>query len=90
MNKNDFKVNDDDFDKNNFNFKFSELSNLFNGIIKAHKKINYEIKSDNIIILFINTEDIRFNGQKECVDTINELNNNNYTLIIFTNDIEIT
>ena len=59
-------------------------------IIKSNKKINYESKGDNIIILFINTSDIRFNGQKECVDTINELNNNNYTVIIFTYDLGIT
>ena len=45
--------------------------------------------NDNIIILFINTSDIRFNNHKECVDTINELNNNNYTVIIFTYDFEI-
>ena len=48
--------------------------------------MNYIFK---IIIIFINTSDIRFNGMKECVDTINELNNNNYTVIIFTFDIEI-
>ena len=89
-NKIAFKVNDGDFNQNNANFQFSELSNLFMSIIKSHKKINNENKDDNIIILFINTSDIRFNGQKECVDTINELNNNNYSVIIFTYDFEIT
>ena len=90
-NKIAFKVNDGDFNQNNANFQFLELSNLFMSIIKkSHKKINNENKDDNIIILFINTSDIRFNGQKECVDTINELNNNNYSVIIFTYDFEIT
>ena len=73
-----------------FNIQFLELSNLFMSIVKSHKKINYENRGDNIILLFINTSDIRFNGQKECVDTINELNNNNYTVIIFTCDNEIS
>ena len=41
------------------------------------------------VIMFINTSDIRFNGQKECVDTINELNNNNYSVIIITYDNKI-
>ena len=66
-----------------------ELSNLFLSIIKSNKQTNYVDNVDNIIIIFINTTDIRFNGQKECVDTINELNNNNYSVIIFTYDAEI-
>ena len=63
-----------------------QFSNLFLDIIKSYNQKNNE---DNIIIIFINTCDIRFNGQKECVDTINELNDNNYSVIIFTYDIEI-
>ena len=88
-NKIAFKANNE-FNKNYFNIQFLELSNLFMSIVKSHKKINYENRGDNIILLFINTSDIRFNGQKECVDTINELNNNNYTVIIFTCDNEIS
>ena len=87
-NKIAFKIKDA-FNKNNNEIKFMEFSNLFLNIIKSNKRINYESKNDDIIILFINTEDIRFNGQKECVDTINELNNNNYSVIIFTYDNEI-
>ena len=58
-------------------------------IINSNKHENYEDKCDNIIIIFINTSDIRFNNQKECVDTINEINNNNYSIIIFTYDDKI-
>ena len=58
-------------------------------VIKSDKQTNYEDMNDNIIILFTNTSDIRFNNHKECVDTINELNNNNYSVIIFTYDFEI-
>ena len=88
INKIAFKIKDT-FNKNNNEIKFMEFSNLLLNIIKSHKRINYEDKNDNIIIIFINTNDIRFNGQKECVDTINELNSNNYSLLIFTYDNEI-
>ena len=87
-NKMAFKINEA-FNKNNNEIQFMEFSNLFLSIIKSHKQANFEDRGDQIIIIFINTSDIRFNGRKECVDTINELNNNNYTVIIFTYDIEI-
>ena len=88
VNKMAFKINDA-YTKNNDRIQFMEFSNLFLNIIKSYKQTNYDDKVDNIIIIFINTSDIRFNGQKECVDTINELNTNNYSVIIFTYDIEI-
>ena len=88
VNKMAFKINDA-YTQNNNQIQFMEFSNLFLSIIKSHKQANYEDRGDNIIIIFINTSDIRFNGQRECVDTINELNNNNYSVIIFTYDTEI-
>ena len=88
MNKMAFKINKE-YAKNNDRIQFLELSNLFLSIIKSNKQTNYVDNVDNIIIIFINTTDIRFNGQKECVDTINELNSNNYSVIIFTYDAEI-
>ena len=88
MNKMAFKINDA-LTQNNNEIQFMEFSNLFLSIIKSHKQSNYEDRGDNIIIIFINTSDIRFNGEKECVDTINELNNNNYSVILFTYDNEI-
>ena len=39
--------------------------------------------------MFINAEDIRFNSIKECVDIVNSLNDNNYTVILLSNDTEI-
>ena len=48
------------------------ISNLFLSIINSRKQANYEDSRDHIIIIFINTSDIRFNGMKECVDTIND------------------
>ena len=88
VNKLAFKINDDNIQNYN-QIQFMEFSNLFLSIIKSYKQVNYEDRGDNIIIIFINTSDIRFNGQKECVDTINELNTNNYSVILFTYDIEI-
>ena len=89
VNKLAFKINDIYNNKTNNQIQFTEFSNLFLNIIKSNKQVNYDDRVDNIIILFINTSDIRFNGEKECVDTINELNNNNYSVIIFTYDLEI-
>ena len=80
----------ENYNKKTNEMQFMEFSNLFLSIIKSQKQQNFDDKNDHIIIIFINTEDIRFNGKKECVDTINELNNNNYTLIIFTYDIDIS
>ena len=78
------------YKNNNVQIQFLEFSNLLMNIINSNKQENYEDKYDNIIIIFINTCDIRFNNRKECVDTINELNNNNnYSIIIFTYDLEI-
>ena len=83
-----FKINET-FTHNNKKIQFNEFSNLFMSIINSNKHENYEDKCDNIIIIFINTSDIRFNSQKECVDTINEINNNNHSIIIFTYDNKI-
>ena len=84
-----FQINEIYKSNNNIQIQFMEFSNILMNIIKSHKQENFEDKCDNIIIIFINTCDIRFNNHKECVDTINELNNNNYSIIIFTYDTEI-
>jgi hypothetical protein len=89
LNKGAFQINEN-YQKTNNETQFMEFSNLFLSIIKSQKQTNFEDKNDHIIIIFINTEDIRFNSKKECVDTINELNTNNYTLIIFTYDTIIS
>ena len=86
-NKGAFQLNEN-YNKTSNEVQFMEFSNLFISIINSQQ--NFDNKNDNIIILFINTEDIRFNDKKECVDTINDLNRNNYTLIIFTYDTFIS
>ena len=63
---------------------FTEFYNLFDSIIKQQAA-----KCDYIIIMFINAEDIRFTSFKECVDIVNALNENNYTVVLLSNDREI-
>ena len=63
---------------------FTEFYNLFDSIIKQQTA-----KCDYIIIMFINAEDIRFTSIKECVDIVNALNDNNYTVVLLSNDREI-
>ena len=63
---------------------FTEFYNLFESIIKQQTA-----KCDYIIIMFINAEDIRFTSIKECVDIVNALNDNNYTVVLLSNDREI-
>jgi hypothetical protein len=64
---------------------FTELYNLFDSLIKQ-----ITAKCDYIIIMFINAEDIRFNSIKECVDIVNSLNENNVSVILLSNDKEIS
>jgi len=82
-NKNAFQFSE------NYNYKkdeyFTEFYNLLDSIIKQQTT-----KCDYIIIMFINAEDIRFTSIKECVDIVNALNDNNYTVILLSNDKEIS
>ena len=81
-NKNAFKFSE------TINYKkeeyFTEFYNLFDSIIKQQNE-----KCDYIIIMFINVEDIRFTSIKECVEIVNALNDNNYTVFLLSNDKEI-
>ena len=63
---------------------FTEFYNLFDSIIKQQTA-----KCDYIIIMFINADDIRFTSIKECVEIVNALNENNYSVFLLSNDKEI-
>ena len=67
--------------------QFKQLFNIFETCIKS---ISSEMKGDNIILMFIGIDDIRFTSIKECVDIVNELNDNNFTVILFSCDEIIT
>ena len=57
-----------------------------------HKKsifFNNVNNLDKIILLFIKSDELRFNSQEECIHIVNDLNKNNCTVIIFCYDEEI-
>lgn len=83
-NKNYFEVNEN----NNYKCE-SQFNDLFNILETIIKQENREETTDNIILIFINSEDIRFTNKEECINIVNELNNNNFSLYIFCNDNEI-
>ena len=65
-----------------------ELFNLFDSIIKSYPSQD-DILTDNIIIMFINSDDIRFSSISECLKIVNELNKKNVSVFILTYDVEI-
>ena len=67
--------------------QFKQLFNIFETCIKS---VSSEVKGDNIILMFIETDDIRFTSIKECVDIVNELNEDNFTVVLFACDENIT
>ena len=64
-----------------------ELYNIFDSIIKNYPSTDEEV--DNIIIMFINTDDIRFNSIKECLNIVEELNKKNISVFLLSYDVEI-
>ena len=83
--------NINNFILNNDNL-FNEFYNLLNDFIELSKNINDDTISnnnrfdndDNIILLFINTEDIRFNDIEDCKKIVYQLNKNNFSLYIIS------
>jgi len=84
--KNSFELTDS-FEKNK-DLPFMELFNLFDSIIKSYPSQD-EMITDNIIIMIINSDDIRFSSIKECLKIVDELNKKNVSLFILTYDDEI-
>ena len=66
-----------------------ELFKILETIINQSNRDVLDI-SDNIILLFISADDIRFTSKEECINIINELNENNFSLFIFVDDREIS
>ena len=84
--KNSFELTDS-FGQNK-DLPFMELFNLFDSIIKSYPSQD-DILTDNIIIMIINSDDIRFSSIKECLKIVEELNKKNVSVFILTYDIEI-
>ena len=84
-----FKTNNafelfDSYNKNT-NFHFTELFNVLNSIIKNFPTKEENI-NDNIIIMFINSDDIRFTSIDECLNIVEKLNKKNTSLYLLTYD----
>ena len=64
---------------------FLGLSNIFAPILNNYQEFE---QRDNIIFLFIDSKDIKFSSVIDCVNTVDELNQNNTSLFIFSFDEE--
>ena len=72
----------------NKNSPFMELFNIFDSIIKNYPQTEENI-TDNIIIMFINSDDIRFTSINECLNIVEELNKKNTSVFLLSYDDEI-
>ena len=72
----------------NSNMPFMELYNIFDSIIKSYPSIDDSI-NDNIIIMFINSDDIRFTSENECLNIVEEINKKNTSVFLISYDDEI-
>ena len=81
--KNTFELTDS-FETNS-NLPFMELFNILESIIN-HYPSQDDCITDNIIIMIINSEDIRFSSIRECLKIVEELNKKNATLYLLSYD----
>ena len=77
----------------NSEYLFNEFYNLLNDFIDLCKYNNNDDiisnnakfnTDDNIILMFINTEDIRFKDKEDCKKIVYELNKNNFSLYLIS------
>ena len=67
---------------------FIELYNIFDSIIKSYPS-NDENLTDNIIIMFINSEDLRFQSIGDCIKIVEDLNKKNTSVFLLSYDDKI-
>ena len=75
------------------NMPFGELFNLLDSIIKNNNLTQEDSitdDTDNIIIMFMNAEDIRFTTMDECLNIVKEMNRKNVSLFFLSYDSEIS
>ena len=65
---------------------FIELYNILDSIIKSYTQPE---ESDNIILIFMDTEDIRFSSVDDCLNIVEDLNKKNVSVYFFTYDENI-
>ena len=71
------------------NIPFLELYNILGSIIKNYNTYDDNNITDNIIIMFINSDDIRFTSVNECLNIVKELNKKNTSVFLLSYDDEI-
>ena len=84
--KNSFEMSDTYL--TNTNAPFMELYNIFDSIIKSYPP-NEENLTDNIIIMFMNSDDIRFLSIGDCIKIVEDLKKKNTSLFLLSYDDEI-
>ena len=84
--KNSFELSDTYV--TNSNLPFMELYNIFDSINKSYPP-NEENLTDNIIIMFINSDDIRFQTIGDCIKIVEDLKKKNTSIILLSYDEEI-
>ena len=72
----------------NSNVPFMELYNIFDSIIKSYPP-NEENLTDNIILMFINADDIRFQSIGDCIKIVEDLKKKNTSVFLLSYDDEI-
>ena len=72
----------------NSDIPFMELYNIFDSILKSYPP-NEENLTDNIILMFINSEDIRFQTIGDCIKIVEELKKKNTSIFLLSYDDEI-
>ena len=72
----------------NYNRPFTELHSIFDSILKSYPQ-NEENLTDNIILMFINSDDIRFQTMGDCIRIVEELKKKNSSVFLLSYDDEI-
>ena len=84
--KNSFELTDTYI--SNSNIPFLELYNIFDSIINSYPQ-NEENLTDNIIIMFIDSDDIRFQSINECIKIVEDLKKKNTSVFLLSYNDEI-
>ena len=72
----------------NYNRPFTELYSIFDSILNSYPQ-NEENLTDNIILMFINSDDIRFQTMGDCIRIVEELKKKNTSVFLLSYDDEI-
>ena len=72
----------------NTNIPFLELYNIFDTVINSYPQ-NEENLTDNIIIMFIDSDDIRFQSIDECIKIVEDLKKKNTSVFLLSYNDEI-